>query len=127
MSNDQMLFGQPLPYVQSICKTFRPLSFLHHSTFGVRYSAVLFRSYRLRQPNNVFRTPSPLYCCQSTNLKLSNLKPQTSLFHDRLVSGGEIVRDRSGALAGSNPLDATAEQCLETDTLHGFQAADMSQ
>jgi hypothetical protein len=33
----------------------RPLSFLHHSTFGVRYSAVLFRFCRLQQPNDTFR------------------------------------------------------------------------
>ena len=30
-------------------KALRQLSFLHHSTFGVRYSAVLFRVYAVRQ------------------------------------------------------------------------------
>ena len=37
-------------------KAFRQRSFLHHSTFGVRYSAVLFRVNGMRQSIDVFRT-----------------------------------------------------------------------
>ena len=55
MSNEGCFsISRALAYSRS--KAFRPLSFLHHSTFGVRYSAVLFRSYRLRQSNGLFRT-----------------------------------------------------------------------
>ena len=36
-------------------KAFRQLSFLHHSTFGVGYSAVLFRVHGMGQSMDVFR------------------------------------------------------------------------
>ena len=42
--------------VYSRLRTRRRLFSLHHSTFGVRYSAVLFRSYRLWQPNDLSHT-----------------------------------------------------------------------
>jgi len=36
-------------------KAVRQLSLLHHSKFGVRYSAVLFRVYGMRRSIDVFR------------------------------------------------------------------------
>ena len=37
-------------------KALRQLFFLHHSIFGVRYSAVLFRSFQRRLPHEAFHT-----------------------------------------------------------------------
>ena len=48
-------------------KTLRQLFFLHHSTFGVRYSAVLFRSFRRKGPEGSNRCES-VTVCPSANL-----------------------------------------------------------
>ena len=54
MTNEECFSTNRCP-VYSRAKAFHQLSFLHHSKCDVRYSAVLFGTYRLWLSNDAFR------------------------------------------------------------------------